>query len=132
MIPKHLLHQALIICFGFFLTSCAGHKHVTKNESIPGSEVLKKKYATIIGVNESEITNVALYKFIDEWLEMNKNSEKHKNENIVCDLEIMAVKAVLDNSPLTQNGYVVLVNEIDNKCPRLERFLRPLIQNFKK
>jgi hypothetical protein len=72
------------------------------------------------------------YKLIDEWLEMNRNNEKHKNENIVCDLEIMAVKAVLDNSPLTQNGYVSLVNEIDNKCPRLERFLRPLIQNFKK
>lgn len=71
-------------------------------------------------------------KLIDEWLEMSRSSQKHQNENTVCDLEIMAVKAVLDLSPLTQNGYNALFNEIDNKCPRLERFLRTFIQNFKK
>jgi len=71
-------------------------------------------------------------KLIDEWLEMNRSNQKHLNENNVCDLEVMAVKAVLDLSPLTQNGYNVLFNEIDNKCPKLERFLRNLIQNFKK
>jgi hypothetical protein len=71
-------------------------------------------------------------KLIDEWLEMNKNNQKHQNENIVCDLEIMAVKAVLDYSPLTQSGYSVLFNEIDNKCPKLERFIRNLVINFKK
>ena len=69
-------------------------------------------------------------RLIDEWLEMNKSNQKQQNENNVCDLEIMAIKAVLDQSPLTQNGYNTLVNEIDNRCPRLERFLRNYIQKF--
>lgn len=71
-------------------------------------------------------------RLIDEWLEMNKGNQKHQNENNVCDLEIMAVKAVLDYSPLTQNGYNALFIEIDRKCPKLEVFLRKLVQDFKK
>jgi len=66
-------------------------------------------------------------KLIDEWLEMNKSKEKAKNANLVSDLEILAVKAVLD-TPITQSGYLMLKQEIDAKCPKLEKFLRKYYQ----
>lgn len=62
-------------------------------------------------------------KLIDEWLEMNKSTQKHKNQNVLCDLEILAVKNILDN-PTSQGGYTQLVNDVDNKCAKLERFIR--------
>lgn len=94
--------------------------------------IIKKYAARIIPFYITGELSCRDQKLIDEWLEMNKGNQKHQNENTVCDLEIMAVKAVLDYSPLTQSGYTILFNEIDNKCPKLERFLRTLIQNFKK
>ena len=39
------------------------------------------------------------------------------------DIEIMAVKLVVEN-PLTQSGYEKLQQEINAKCPKLEKFLR--------
>ncbi len=63
-------------------------------------------------------------KFIEEWLDINRPSVYHKNLNIVCDLEIIAIKNILDN-PMSQSGYSQLVSDIDNKCLKLERFLRP-------
>jgi hypothetical protein len=60
---------------------------------------------------------------IDEWLEMNLKRNKDVNINQISDLEILAVKQVLDD-PTTQNGWNQLMNEIKNKSPKLERFLR--------
>jgi thiamine pyrophosphokinase len=94
--------------------------------------IIKKYAARIIPFYITGELSCKDQRLIDEWLEMNKSNQKHQNENNVCDLEIMAVKAVLDLSPLTQNGYTALFNEIDNRCPRLERFTRNIIQNFKK
>jgi hypothetical protein len=45
----------------------------------------------------------------------------------------MAIKLVLEN-PLNQGGYENLLKEINNKCPKLERFLRQYYintENFK-
>lgn len=69
-------------------------------------------------------------KLIDEWLEMYKSKEKEKNEMMICDLEILAIKNIIDN-PLSQNGYFLLKKEIDEKCPKLERFLRKFYQTTK-
>lgn len=62
-------------------------------------------------------------KLIDEWLDMQKSKEKHKYENVICDLEIMAIKNIFDN-PTTTTGYNQLKLDIDNKCLKLEKFLR--------
>ena len=67
-------------------------------------------------------------KLLDEWLEMNKSKEKSKFSNFISDLEIMAVKNVLEN-PTTPIGFNQIKSELDNKCPKLERFLRKFIQS---
>jgi len=64
---------------------------------------------------------------LDEYLELYKRQVKDKNLNVICDLEIMAVKAVLQENPMTAAGYEVLKKELDNKCPKLEKFLRSYI-----
>lgn len=68
-------------------------------------------------------------KFIDEWLEMNKGVEKKKNQNVLCDLEILAVKNLFDN-PTTPAGFTQMKNDIDNKCLKLEVFLRKYYTKF--
>ena len=67
-------------------------------------------------------------KLIDEWLEMNKNKEKEKNRNMVCDLEVKAIKNIHSN-PLTPTGYMELKLDIEKKCPKLDVFLRKFYQN---
>ncbi len=69
-------------------------------------------------------------KIIDEWLEMNKSKEKAKNADMISELEILAIKNIFD-SPITQGGYNQLRLEIENKCPRLEKFLRKHYQTKK-
>ena len=95
----------------------------------PDPSIIKKYAARIIPLYITGELKTRDTKLVDEWLEMNKASESHKNENVICDLEIMAIKNIFDN-PLTNNGYSQLVQDIDAGCPRLERFLRPII--FKK
>ena len=67
-------------------------------------------------------------KLLDEYLEMNKKVNKIKSPNVVLDIEMIAIKAVLE-SPLSQAGYENLLKEIQNKCPKLERFLRSFYSN---
>ncbi len=62
-------------------------------------------------------------KLIEEWLAHNKPSNRTKGVNYLFDIEILAVKQILDN-PTTQVGFEALKKEIDAKCPKLERFLR--------
>jgi hypothetical protein len=92
----------------------------------PDPSIIKKYAARIIPLYITGDLVIKDTKLIDEWLEMCKSNQIHKNANIVCDLEITAIKNIFDN-PLTINGYAQLVADIDNKCPRLERFLRPYI-----
>lgn len=67
-------------------------------------------------------------KFIDEWLEMYKKKEKEKNRNIICDLEIIALKNIYDN-PLSPSGYSKILLDIEKKCPKLEAFLKKFYQD---
>ena len=67
-------------------------------------------------------------KLLDEYLEMNKRANRVKSPNVVLDIEILAVKAIIE-SPLSQSGYENLLKEIQNKCPKLEKFLRVYYSN---
>ena len=69
-------------------------------------------------------------KLVDEWFEANSKSNRAKSSNLILDIEILAVKQVLEN-PLTQSGYEKLQQEIAAKCPKLERFLRLQYSNPK-
>lgn len=112
-----------------------------------------KKFTDITGINESKIFSadpsvikkyasriIPFYitgdlplkdrRLLDEWLDMNKTVEINKSANYLCDLEILAIKNIHD-SPLTQQGYLQLVADINNKCVKLERFIRPFIINQK-
>ena len=66
-------------------------------------------------------------KMVDEYLEMNKTPQMEKSKNLVCDLEVLAVKNISDN-PLTPRGYDQLKQDIDKGCIKLERFLKKRLQ----
>jgi hypothetical protein len=84
---------------------------------------LLKSYASfiiplyIIGVLKTEDG------LIDEYLDMNKKTNRNQNQNVVCDLEIDAIKNILDN-PTTIAGFAQLKKEIEDGCPKLQIFLR--------
>lgn len=100
------------------------------NESknfFPDPSILKKYASFIIPLyiqGELECES----KLIDEWLEMNKSKERDKNKNMICDLEIKALKNIFDN-PLSSNGYTQIKNDIEKKCVKLEIFLRKFYQD---
>lgn len=48
------------------IVSCKSAKHASSSAD-PQEMALKKKYAGLMGVQEKDITNIALYKFIDNW-----------------------------------------------------------------
>lgn len=87
-----------------------------------------KKYASFIIPLYLQGELECDYKFIDEWLEMNKSKEKEKNKNMICDLEIKAIKNIFKD-PLTPGGYSDLVMDIEKKCVKLEAFLRKFYQD---
>ncbi len=53
------------------ISSCRSHKDKTStietNTSVPKSKKVKEKYALLLNIDESKISNVKLYFFIDEW-----------------------------------------------------------------
>jgi len=65
---------------------------------------------------------------LDEYLEMYKKTNKYQNSNVVCDLEVEAIKNVLDN-PTTISGFSQLKKEIEDGCPKLQNFLKKHLQN---
>jgi len=89
---------------------------------MPDPSIVKKYASFIIPFYLNGVLKVD-DSLIDEYLEMNKKQNREKNTNIVCGLEIIAVKLLIDN-PLTQTGYENLEKEINNKCPKLEKYLR--------
>ena len=54
---------------------------------------------------------------------MNKTAQMEKSANLICDLEVLAVKQILD-SPLTPRGYDQLKVDIEKGCIKLERFIK--------
>jgi len=68
---------------------------------------------------------------LDEYLEMHRSSQIYKNYNVVCDLEVLAIKNI-HASPLTEQGFNQLKSDIQNNSLKLERFLRKYIQMTKK
>ena len=53
-----------VMIFFLFLSSCGGGKKIVITG---GNDALLHKYASIIGVSRSEISNLSLYSFIDDW-----------------------------------------------------------------
>lgn len=92
---------------------------------IPDPKLLKSYASFIIPlyINKSIKIEESL---IDEYLEMTKKS--NKNWNIVCDLEIEAVKQIVEN-PTTINGFTQLKKEVESGCPKLQNFLKKFLQN---
>jgi lipoprotein Spr len=65
MKPLKFSYFAVILAFVLF--SCHGSKNGGTSATTKADEELKKKYAALIGVSEKEISNLKLYRFIDEW-----------------------------------------------------------------
>lgn len=57
----------IIIAAGFIFSACKTQQHTASSGNNTEELALKKKYSLLLGVKESEITNLSLYKFIDEW-----------------------------------------------------------------
>jgi len=102
-------------------------KVVESKRFIPDPSILKK-YASFI---------IPLYlngqlkcdeKLIDEYLELYKSANKYKNINNVTDLEIIAIKNIFDN-PTTISGFNQMKLDVDNKCPKLQNFLKKNLQD---
>lgn len=93
---------------------------------IPDPSIIKKYASYIIPLYLTRELKCD-YKLIDEYLEMYKNINFNKNNNMVSDLEILACKNIIED-PMTQQGYQQLKNDVDNKCYKLEMFLRKNIR----
>jgi hypothetical protein len=96
----------------------------------PDPSVLKKYAAFIIPLyitGKVKCDEVLL----DEYLELYKKGVKVKNTNVICDLEIIAVKLVLQENPMSAAGYEQFKKELENKCPKLEKFLKIYINDPK-
>ncbi len=61
------LKSSVLIAFLVLMGSCNGGKHTTGENMSQADIALRKKYAGLVGVTESEITNLKLYRFVDEW-----------------------------------------------------------------
>lgn len=68
---------------------------------------------------------------MDEYLELYKKAVKYKNANVICDLEVAAIKLVIQENPMTAGGYEQFRKEIENKCPKLEKFLKSWVNDPK-
>jgi lipoprotein Spr len=71
---RHLLRFSLrfLACILLF-TSCQGSKKtsqtaISRKENNSSSTAITSKYATLLGVNVSELSNAQLYTFIDSWM----------------------------------------------------------------
>jgi hypothetical protein len=94
---------------------------------IPDPSILKKYASYIIPLYINGILKCE-EKLLDEYLDMYKTSNKYRNLNQVCDLEIAAIKNIFDN-PTTISGFNQLKQDILNKTPRLQNFLRKYLQD---
>ncbi len=61
-----LLLASFFLMVLFVFPSCNGEKHISSSHTTEDIAI-QKKYAALIGVSSNEITNLTLYKFIDDW-----------------------------------------------------------------
>jgi len=92
---------------------------------IPDPTLLKTYASFLIPLYINKIIKIE-DSLIDEYLDMFKKT--NRNENLVCDLEIEAVKLVVDN-PTTINGFTQLKKEIESGCPKLQTYMKKYFQN---
>ncbi|HEV7231100.1 MAG TPA: NlpC/P60 family protein [Bacteroidia bacterium] len=57
----------LFICFLVFFSACSSHRKISNASAVASGSGLQKKYAAILGVDETELSNTKLYAFIDKW-----------------------------------------------------------------
>ncbi len=94
---------------------------------IPDPSILKKYAAYIIPLYINGVLKCD-ERLIDEYLDMCKSHNKYRNLNQVSDLEITAIKNIFEN-PTTITGFNQLKQDILNKTPRLQNFLRKYLQD---
>jgi hypothetical protein len=98
-----------------------------KKSFFPDPSIIKKYASFIIPLylqGELECED----KLIDEWLDISRSKVRDRNKNIICDLEIKALKNIFDD-PLSENGYNKIRLDIEKKCAKLEIFLRKYYQD---
>jgi hypothetical protein len=94
---------------------------------IPDPSLLKNYASFIIPLYINKILKID-ESLVDEYLEMNKKTNKIQYSNVVCDLEIEAIKNIMEN-PTTISGFTTLKKEIEDGCPKLQNFLKKYLQN---
>jgi hypothetical protein len=102
-------------------------KVVESKRFIPDPSILKKYAAYIVPLYLNGILKCE-EKLLDEYLELYKVTNKYKNLNTVTDLEIMAIKNIFEN-PTTLVGFNQLKTDVENKCVKLQNFLRKYLQD---
>lgn len=66
-----IVYLACLLLGSGLLISCKSRKHYTDNSAMRGVEVkgsLSERYAALLNVPQSDITNERLYRFIDAWM----------------------------------------------------------------
>jgi lipoprotein Spr len=91
----------LFLIIGLF--SCNSQKHAVVSDAAKKDAALKKKYAGILGVEENKITNLPLYRFIDEWygapyLYGGKTKQGVDCSDLVCILYSQVYKKTISGS----------------------------------
>ena len=104
--------------------------NITESKRFIADPTIIKRYASFI---------IPLYitgelncpkNLLDEYFDLHRTNQTLKSYNVVCDLEIMAIKNIHSN-PLTEQGFNQLKSDISNNSIKLEKFLRPFIQKTK-
>lgn len=105
----------LLLLIGIF--GCNSQKHLAESDADKKDAALKEKYAGILGVDKSKITNLALYKFIDEWygvpyLYGGKTKAGVDCSDLVCILYAEVYKKTISGSA---NSLYESCNEVSEK-----------------
>jgi hypothetical protein len=75
--------KLFMLLFPLLLMACNGEKHLSSGYSSEDL-ALRKKYAGMMGVKETEITNLQLYRFIDEWYSVPYKSAGKTKSGVDC------------------------------------------------
>ncbi|CAN5807034.1 NlpC/P60 family protein [soil metagenome] len=88
------------------MVSCKTEKHISSG-SDPLEMALKKKYAGLMGVKENEITNIALYKFIDNWYGAPYKSAGKSKAGVDCSGFVSILEAQVFNKTVSGSSTAI-------------------------